>query len=64
MDTTSLPIMGGVAGMLFGLLVGIWCVHYFDVSDALEQVCLVASVFMLFQLLGSTIAASLGKPHD
>ncbi|MBL6689330.1 MAG: hypothetical protein ISP91_02945 [Pseudomonadales bacterium] len=56
--------MGALAGMLIGLLVGIWCVHYFDVSGALNRFCLVASAFMVFQLLGTTIAASLGKPHD
>ncbi len=60
----SVPILGALAGMLIGLLVGIWCVHYFDVSDSLDRLCLIASSFMLLQLLGATIAASLGKPHD
>ena len=56
--------MGTLLGMLAGLLVGGWCIYHFEVSGALNQVCLMAGIFMLFQLLGATIGATIGKPHS
>ena len=51
-----------LAGMLIGLGFGIWGVSYFEVMVLLDQICIISSSLMTFQLLGGTIAAALGKP--
>ena len=51
-----------LAGMLAGLGFGIWGVSYFEVLTLLDQMCVISSSLMGFQLLGSTIAAAMGKP--
>ena len=58
----SKPEQGMLAGMLIGLGFGIWGVSYFEVMVLLDQICIISSSLMTFQLLGGTIAAALGKP--
>ena len=53
-----------LTGMLAGLLLGLVAVRYFGVTDWLAAFSVIASTLMLFQLLGSTIGATIGKPHD
>lgn len=60
----SKPILGAVIGILAGAAIGILGAYYFDLADWLSRVCLVASSVLVFQLLGATIAATIGKPHD
>ena len=60
----SKPFVGAVAGIMFGFLVGAWGIYYLGLSDWLGRVCLTASCILVFQLLGTTIGASLGKPAD
>ena len=58
----SKPIAGAVLGLVLGLLVGLWGSYYFGVTDWLSRVCFTASVMLIFQLLGTTIGATIGKP--
>ena len=60
----SKPFTGAVAGIMFGFLVGSWGIFYLDLTDWLSRVCLIASSMLVFQLLGTTIGAALGKPTD
>ena len=53
-----------LVGMAVGTLVGVAAIFYFTIQDALDRFAVFASVLMLFQLLGSTIGATIGKPHD
>ncbi len=53
-----------IIGMAAGVVFGVMGIQYFGVTDLLDQVCLVASGILVFQLLGSTIGGSLGKPHE
>ena len=58
----SKPIKGAVLGLVVGLLVGLWGTYYFGVGDWLSRLCVIASVMLVFQLLGTTIGATIGKP--
>ena len=58
----SKPITGAVLGLMFGLVIGLWGAYYFGVEDWLSRVCVIASVMLVFQLLGTTIGATIGKP--
>jgi len=58
----SKPIIGAMLGLLVGLAIGLWGVSYFGVADWLSRVCAIASVMLVFQLLGTTIGATFGKP--
>ena len=58
----SKPILGAVLGLVLGLVIGLWGANYFGVGDWFSQVCLIASVMLVFQLLGTTIGATIGKP--
>lgn len=60
----SKPITGAVLGLLLGLVTGLWGAYYFGVGDWLGRVCVIASVMLVFQLLGTTIGATIGKPSD
>jgi hypothetical protein len=64
MRTESKPIAGAIAGLMTGLVFGVLGVTYFEIAGALDRLCLTASSMLVFQLLGATIAAALGKPHD
>ena len=64
MSKPSTPILAMWIGMGLGLLMGWLAVSYFSITDTLQQVCLVASIVMFFQLLGSTIGATIGKPQN
>lgn len=59
----SKPILGVLIGFVAGLVIGVLLVLEFAVEALLSQFCIVASSVMVMQLLGSTIAATLGKPH-
>lgn len=58
------PISGMLAGLTVGLLVGILMIVYFDLTGWLDRFCVVAANLMVFQLLGATIGATIGKPHE
>jgi VIT1/CCC1 family predicted Fe2+/Mn2+ transporter len=58
----SKPITGAVLGLVFGLAIGLWGTYYFGVQDWLGRVCVIASVMLVLQLLGTTIGATIGKP--
>ncbi len=49
-------------GLLVGLVIGLWGVSYFGIGDWLSRICAIASVMLVFQLLGTTIGATIGKP--
>ncbi len=49
-------------GILVGLGFGVWGLAYFEVLSPLDQLCVISSSLMVFQLLGGTIAAAMGKP--
>lgn len=59
----SKPILGMIIGMAVGVAFGVMATQYLGVTLLLDRICLVASSVLVFQLLGSTIAAALGKPH-
>jgi hypothetical protein len=54
--------MGAVLGLAIGLTIGLWGTYYFGIVDWLSRVCVIASVMLVFQLLGTTIGATIGKP--
>ncbi len=58
----SKPEQGMLAGLVAGVGVGIWGVFYFAVASLIDQLCVVSSSLLVFQLLGGTIAAAMGKP--
>ncbi|MGV0034286.1 MAG: hypothetical protein ACNYPE_04735 [Candidatus Azotimanducaceae bacterium WSBS_2022_MAG_OTU7] len=58
----SKPITGAALGLMFGLLIGLWIAYYFGVGGWLDRLCVIASVMLVFQLLGTTIGATIGKP--
>lgn len=58
----SKPILGAVLGLSLGLAIGIWGTFYFGVVDWLGRVCVIASAMLVFQLIGTTIGATVGKP--
>ena len=62
--TMSKPIFGMYVGMLVGLIIGLTAAWYFSMDSWLAVFCLVASLVMFFQLMGATIAATVGRPHD
>jgi hypothetical protein len=49
-------------GMFFGIVLGIGAVWYFEVHTMLNQVCVVGSSFIVFQLFGATVGSTVGKP--
>ena len=58
----SKPIIGAVLGLALGLAIGLWATYYFGVVDWLSRVCVIFSVMLVLQLLGTTIGAVMGKP--
>ena len=58
----SKPIIGAVLGLVLGLAIGLLGTYYFGVGDWLSRVCIIASVMLVFQLFGTTIGATIGKP--
>lgn len=60
----STPITGMLAGLVTGLVVGVLAVVYFALEVWLDRFCVIAAAMMTFQLLGSTIGATIGKPHQ
>ena len=60
----SKPIIGALLGLALGLATGLWGTYYFGIVDWLSRVCVIASVMLVFQLLGTTIGATIGKPPD
>ena len=60
----SKPILGVLLGIAAGVFVGIYAVFHFEVSSMLDRFCIVASVVLIMQWLGATIAGALGKPHQ
>ena len=58
----SKPIIGAVFGLALGLAIGLWATYYFGLVDWLSKVCVIASVMLVLQLLGTTIGAVMGKP--
>ena len=60
----SKPVLGMLAGMIAGALVGVLTVMHFSVELILAQFCVIGSTLLTGQLLGATIAAALGKPHQ
>ena len=54
--------MGAVLGLALGLAIGLWATYYFGLVDWLSKVCVIASVMLVLQLLGTTIGAVMGKP--
>jgi hypothetical protein len=60
----SIPILGLLIGTAAGAVVGLFSVTYFEVSGLLAQFCLMGSAVLVGQLLGATIGAALGKPHE
>ena len=58
----SKPIIGAVLGLALGLAIGLWAAYYFALVDWLSRVCVIASVMLVLQLLGTTIGALMGKP--
>ena len=58
----SKPIIGAVLGLALGLTIGLWGTYYLGIADWLSRVCVIASVMLVFQLLGTTIGATSGKP--
>ena len=58
----SKAIIGAVLGLALGLTIGLWGTYYFGIVDWLSRVCVIASVMLVFQLLGTTIGATIGKP--
>lgn len=58
----SKPEVGALLGLVAGALVGMIGVFYFGIEPWFDRLCLVGSVVLICQLLGSTIAAAIGKP--
>ncbi len=58
----SKPEQGMLAGLVAGVGVGIWGVFYFAVESMIDQLCVISSSLLVFQLFGGTIAAAMGKP--
>jgi len=56
------PITGMLIGMTFGIFLGLAAIWYFEVHTLLNQVCVVGSSFMIFQLFGATVGSTIGKP--
>jgi hypothetical protein len=59
----SKPVLGMIAGMLVGLVIGSISVNYFHIEVWIDRLCIIGSVMLISQLLGATIAAAMGKPH-
>ncbi len=57
----SLPILGMLIGMAFGVAAGLGAVFYLEVESALDKVCLVGISVLAFQLFGSTVGSAIGK---
>ncbi len=60
-DKMTLPVAGMLAGMIFGILLGISTVYYFQVEALLDQVCIVGISLLAFQLFGGTMGSTIGK---
>ena len=58
----SKPILGAVLGLSLGLAIGILGTFHHGVVDWLDRICVIASLMLVFQLLGTTIGATFGKP--
>ena len=57
----SRPNLGLFLGALLGVGFGIATVLYLQIESPLDQVCLVGISLLVFQLLGSTVGAAIGK---
>ena len=57
----STPILGTIIGIIIGAAIGVLAADYFQIVEPIDWVCLVASTILVFQLLCTTIAATLGK---
>ncbi len=60
----STPITGMLAGLIVGVMVGVLMTLYFEVPNWLGRFCVVGANLLVFQLLGATIGAAIGKPHE
>ena len=60
----SRPVAGMIIGMLAGVPLGLMAVSYLGVTGLMDQVALGASVLLITQLLGASIGAAMGKPHE
>ena len=60
----SKPVLGMLIGLIAGGAIGFVGVVYFDVGPWFDRLCVVGSCLLISQLLGATIAAALGKPHQ
>lgn len=58
----SKPVLVMILGLVTGFLAGWLFVDYFQIEQALDQVCIIASLMMFSQLLGATIGGAIGKP--
>ena len=55
------PILGTIIGIITGAVIGVLAADYFQIVEPINWACLVASTILVFQLLCTTIAATLGK---
>ena len=60
----SKPVLGMLLGLATGAIAGLIALDNFAVEPWLDRLCLVGACMLLSQLLGATIAAALGKPHQ
>lgn len=53
-----------LGGIVTGVVIGILVIIYFSLEPWLDRFCVMAATVLVFQLLGSTIGATAGKPHE